>query len=179
MAGDININEVAIIGDAGAGAREADELAAVVGEGGGAIQQYGRQVLIAGVHLDRARTIVERQAPGMTVTDEAGAIPEAATSGLDEDEALGLEAFALRQSSEYAAAKARRPLDGVPWDSGEAMTPDYPTLERPETAESVPAGARLAGRVTVGLIIVEGPTAYNLQFTAAERTQVVAEVQNG
>jgi len=59
------------------------------------------------------------------------------------------------------------------------MTLDDLTPETSETAESVPAGARLAGRVAVGLIIVEGPTAHNLQFTDAERTKVVTEVQSG
>ncbi len=36
----------------------------------------------------------------------------------------------------------------------------------------------MEGSVAVGLVIVEGPTV-DLQFTAAERTKVVAEVQNG
>jgi hypothetical protein len=182
MAGDINIHEEAIVGGAGAGARDVDELAAVVGEGGGAIHQYGRQVLIAADPSPRVREIVERQLPGATVTTEAGAISEDARDGLEEVEALGLEAFALRQSDEYAAAKAQRPLDGEPWDSEEATTPDlrgYAVAEAPEVAEAVPAGARLGGRVAVGIIIVEGPTAHNLQFAEPERTQVVAEVQNG
>ncbi|WP_322762258.1 hypothetical protein [Frankia sp. Cr2] len=41
-----------------------------------------------------------------------------------------------------------------------------------------PTSSFMEGSVAVGLIIVEGPTA-DLQFTAAERTKVVAEVQNG
>ena len=41
-----------------------------------------------------------------------------------------------------------------------------------------PTSSRLTGRVAVGIVIVEGPTA-DLKFTAAERTKVVAEVQNG
>ncbi|CAO5167592.1 conserved hypothetical protein [Frankia sp. AiPs1] len=45
-------------------------------------------------------------------------------------------------------------------------------------AASTPTSSRLEGSVAVGLILVEGPTA-DLQFTAAERTKVVAEVQNG
>jgi len=115
------------------------------------------------------------------VTTDTRAIPEAVTSGLDEIEAVGLEAFALRQSDEYAAAKARRPLDGEPWNTEEALPPDAPAAEEYEVpeAESVPAGARLNGRVAVGIIFVDGPAAHSLQFTAAERTNAVAEVQNG
>jgi hypothetical protein len=181
MAGDIDVHEEAIVGDVGADARGADELAASVVEGGGAIHQYGRQVLIATVLPNRAREIVEQRVPGATVAAEAAAVSESVRGGLDEVEALGLEAFALRQSEEYGAAKAQRPLDGEPWDSEEATTPDLPSYEEPEAPEAgaLPAGARLGGRVAVGLIIVEGPTAHNLQFSAQEQTKVVAEVQNG
>jgi len=178
MAGDIGIHEVAIVG--GAGAPDVGELVALVAEEGGeATHRYGPRVLIAAVPPEGAR-VVERHAPGVTVAAEAGAIPEAVTSGLDEVGALGLEAFALRQSDEYAAAKAQRPLDGEVWDTEEALPPDAPAAEEYEVpeAESVPAGARLNGRVAVGIIIVEGPTAA-LQFTQAERTNAVAEVQNG
>ena len=41
-----------------------------------------------------------------------------------------------------------------------------------------PTSQRLTGSIAVGIIIVEGPTA-NLKFSVAERTKVVAEVQNG
>lgn len=44
-------------------------------------------------------------------------------------------------------------------------------------AES-PTSQRLTGSIAVGIIIVEGPNA-NLKFSEAERTKVVAEVQNG
>jgi hypothetical protein len=179
MAGDVGIYEVAIVG--GADAPDVGELATLVAEeGAGATHRYGRRVLIAAVPPDGAQA-VERQVPEVTVAAGAGAVDEATTSGLDEIEALGLEAFALRQSDEYAAAKARRPLDGEPWNTEEALPPDAPTseeLEVPE-AESVPTGARLNGRVAVGLIFVEGPTAHNLQFTDAEQRTAVAEVQNG
>jgi len=196
MAGDVDVHEEAIVVDAGAAPHGVDELAAVVREGGGATHQYGRQVLIAAVPPHRARAIVERQVPGATVTAEAAAIPESARGGLVEVEALGLEAFALRQSEEYAAAKASRHLDGELWDYEPAAAPappDYAALEAPGAgleagpeAGAPPArarpraqlGIRLGGRVAVGLIIVEGPADRNLQFTAAEQTQVVAEVQN-
>ncbi|MCM3883786.1 hypothetical protein [Frankia sp. R82] len=48
----------------------------------------------------------------------------------------------------------------------------------PSGAASAPTSTKLEGSVAVGLILVEGPTP-DLQFTAAERTKVVAEVQNG
>jgi len=43
---------------------------------------------------------------------------------------------------------------------------------------TAPLSSYLEGAVAVGLVLVEGPTA-DLQFTAAERTKVVAEAQNG
>jgi hypothetical protein len=46
------------------------------------------------------------------------------------------------------------------------------------SATDAPTSAYLEGTVAVGLVLVEGPTA-DLQFTAAERTKIVAEVQNG
>jgi len=46
------------------------------------------------------------------------------------------------------------------------------------SSASAPTSAKLEGPVAIGLIIVEGPTT-DLQFSAAERTKVVAEVQNG
>ncbi|ONH31394.1 hypothetical protein [Pseudofrankia asymbiotica] len=45
-------------------------------------------------------------------------------------------------------------------------------------AGAAPLSSYLEGSVAVGLVLIEGPTA-DLQFTAAERTKVVAEVQNG
>ena len=45
-------------------------------------------------------------------------------------------------------------------------------------AGAAPLSSYLEGSVAVGLVLVEGPTS-DLQFTAAERTKVVAEAQNG
>ncbi|MCK9893884.1 hypothetical protein [Frankia sp. AgB32] len=56
-------------------------------------------------------------------------------------------------------------------------TPDSTAVATPATAGS-PTSSRLEGSVAIGLVIVEGPTT-DLQFSAAERTKVVAEVQNG
>ncbi|MGW5055534.1 hypothetical protein [Actinokineospora sp. NPDC004072] len=98
---------------------------------------------------------------------------------LDETGALGVAAFALRESAEFAAAKARRPLDGVDWGEGDA--PDHFDGEEESGAQDAAGAAlsaRLTGRVAVGVVIVEGPTDA-LRFSADERTKVVAEVQNG
>ncbi|WP_239332504.1 hypothetical protein [Frankia sp. CiP3] len=45
-------------------------------------------------------------------------------------------------------------------------------------APAMPTSGFMEGSIAIGLVIVEGPTG-DLQFTAAERTKVVAEVQNG
>jgi hypothetical protein len=183
MAGDIGIYEQALVG--GAGAPDVSGLATEIVEGSGRVtHQYGSRVLVATLPTDGARAI-ERRAPEVTVTEEAGALSEATTGGLDEAEALGLEAFSLRQSEQYVLAKAQRPLAGAAWDSEEATAPDDPGPEEPEppaldalAAAAAPTSARLAGKVAVGLVIVAGTRA-DLAFTAAERTKVVAEVQNG
>src|SRR5918993_1387931 len=118
MAGDVGIHEQAIVD--GTGARDVSGLATEIVEGSGRVtHQYGSRVLVAALPPDAAQAI-ERQVPDVTVTAEAEAISESTTSGLDQDEALGLRAFALRQSDQFILAKAQRPLDGAAWDSEEA-----------------------------------------------------------
>ncbi len=179
MAGDIGIREQAIVlpfGEFDAGAQ-----AAVVEASGGVTHQYGPRVVIAGVPAVAQRPM-DGHLAAATITEEPLALTEAVRAGLDEVGAMGLEAFALRQSSDYAAAKARRPLNGERWDSGAAQPPDAHeeagSEALAEQAGAPPTSARLIGRVAVGLVIVEGPTD-NLKFSHAERTKVVAEVQNG
>ncbi|GAA3031248.1 hypothetical protein [Actinokineospora globicatena] len=96
---------------------------------------------------------------------------------LDELAAIGLAALRLRESTEYAEAKSQRPLDGASWDDGDAPDADD-DADASAVDSGAPLSARLTGRVAVGIVIVDGPTA-DLQFSAAERTKVVAEVQNG
>jgi len=181
MAGDIGILEHALI--LPAGAFDAGAQAAVEQASGGVTHQYGPRVIIAAVP-PVAGSPLQQQLPPGTVAEEPTAIPETVKSGLDEMGAIGLEAFSLRQSSGYAAAKAQRPLNGESWESGAALPPDAPpgmTIEEagaPEVGLAAPTSARLMGTVAVGLIIVEGPTD-SLKFSSAERTKVVAEVQNG
>jgi hypothetical protein len=98
---------------------------------------------------------------------------------------MGLAAFDLRQSESFGEAKANRPLQGEQWDTGAALAPDGYHVNHDDTESLVaralagaPTSARLTGKVAVGIIIVQGPTA-DLKFSAAEQTKVVAEVQNG
>jgi hypothetical protein len=182
MAGDLKINEQVVILPAGsppgAGARSAVEQAS-----SGVTHQYGARVIIAAMP-SAARSAIQQQSPQAILAEETAAIPAAMRSGLNEDEALGIEAFSLRQSAEYKAQKAQRPLAGEAWDTGAASRPDA-IHEDAEGTEAVtaragapPTSARLTGKVAVGVIIVQGPS-NNLKFSAAERTKVVAEVQNG
>jgi hypothetical protein len=105
---------------------------------------------------------------------------------LSPQERLGYSAFMLRESDEYQAAKANRPRDGESWDAspetqGGCTLPiadeDAARAMATGLAEA-PTSQRLTGSIAIGIIIVEGPNA-NLKFSAAERTKIVAEVQNG
>ncbi|HEX8142878.1 MAG TPA: hypothetical protein VF553_09800 [Pyrinomonadaceae bacterium] len=179
MAGDLNINEQVIV--LTAGAPVAGAQAAVEQVSGGVTHQYGQRVIIAAAPPATSEAL-QQQAPYATMATESAAIPQAVMGGLDKQEALGLEAFSLRQSQEYKAAKAARPLAEEPWDSGAGMAPDAYHEEagaaEAEAEAAAPTSSRLTGKVAVSLIIVEGPTAA-LKFSTAERTKVVAEVQNG
>jgi len=180
MAGDVGIHEQLVVHAEGA-PDAAQAAGAVEAIGGGVTHQYGPRVLIAAIPPNAVPSLREQVSQAQVSADPAG-LAEETTRGLDEMGALGLEAFSLRQSAEYGTVKAQRPLAGEAWDAAEAEPPDYHE-EGPGTEAEVSAGAsatsaRLTGRVAVGLIIVEGPTA-DLKFSADERTKVVAEVQNG
>ena len=186
MAGDLKIYEQAVVLKDGApesGARSAAR-SAVEQASGGVTHQYGQRVIIAAVPPTATQSFQQRTFAA--VTGESASVPDAARSGLSEEEILGLDAFSLRLSPEYKEAKAQRPLDDQPWDTDEASHPDAHNEEAESFAAEARSGAeaqaptssRLTGKVAVGIIIVEGPTA-DLKFSAAERTKVVAEVQNG
>ena len=74
----------------------------------------------------------------------------------------------------------RRELGFQPGDAALLHAPDERAGHAAEAMAmaEAPTSQRLTGSVAVGIIIVEGPNA-NLTFSAAERTKVVAEVQNG
>jgi hypothetical protein len=104
-----------------------------------------------------------------------------APAGLDEVERLGLAALRLRESDAYRAAKRHRPRAGDVWDMRDCTTvvpAPQPRALRPGAPAPAPTSAYFEGSVAVGIVIVEGPTA-SLKFSDAERTKVVAEVQNG
>lgn len=108
--------------------------------------------------------------------------------GASNVEELGIAAWNLRRSSAFAEAKAERPREGEAWDLTGATpdAPDGPGMTH--VAEGQPTDQRgfflsdlspyLLGSVAVGIVIVEGPTP-DLKFSDAERTKVVAEVQEG
>ena len=181
MAGDLRLHEKVLIRSAeGAEAfSQADEPL-----GGGVTHQYGQRVIITALPPDLGESAL--QSTGIAAFTEAPeSVPESTLNGLTEEEAMGLAAFQLRQSTLYKGQKANRKLNNEPWDSGKATAPDGggvhldSEMELAANAEAPsPTSSRLTGSIAVGIIIVEGPTAA-LKFSADERTKVVAEVQNG
>ena len=116
----------------------------------------------------------------------AGSIPPAPDEAiqpdeLDETERLGLAALQLRESDEYRDAKLRRPRDGEPWEMTDCTAVEPPPPSPPAPGAVAPPGptsSYLEGSVAVGVVIVQGPDS-GLKFSEAERTKVIAEVQNG
>ena len=177
MAGDLQIHEEVIVHaeDAPTAAASAEVVTRL---SGGVTHEYGPRVVIAAIPPGAAEAVQER-VHGVEIVEKPAAVSDETGRGLDEVGTLGLEAHALRLSPEYAAAKADRPLAGEAWDSAEPPDPpDDQDLQAPDMGAAAATSARLTGKVAVGLIIVEGPTAA-LKFSADERTNVVAEVQNG
>jgi len=160
--------------------RKSRAAPAPIDNDGGVLHYYGPHVQI-------------RRAMPMDIggtTFPAQPTPRALPEELTPTEKLGVNAFKLRQSPKYRAAKAKRPRDGEAWDL-KGCSPhanDSPTRGAltPVTVGETPSGSRavgggmpfLAGSVGVAIIIVNGPTAAT-RFTAAESTKVVAEVQAG
>ena len=178
MAGDIGIREKAVIlPEAGSLAAEA----AIPGLPGGVKHVYGFRVMVVEVPEEAGAEALA--APGAAMVEDAASVPADVLASLSLPEQLGLQALSLRQSASYVAAKAVRPHDGRHWDSSVADQPACHDITLADSAEALapagaPTSARLTGSIAVGIIIVEGPTAA-LTFSSAERTKVVAEVQNG
>ena len=172
MAGDVKIREHLTI------LRGAAAMRAALGgklDVPRAVHRYGEKVVIG---LEAVRP--DAGADYSAVTEEAA--PKAQLEGLSEIERMGVEAFQLRLSPEFEQAKRNRPRDGEEWNMHgcTAVAQSLPAAAQRaiEAHAGEPTSAFLEGSVAVGIIIVEGPTA-DLRFTEAERTQVVAEVQNG
>lgn len=182
MAGDVGVRERLVL----SGPSELPGALAVVEAAPSAnvLHQYG-SVLIVSSEDGGADADLDAALPGDLHPLTAGAVTKRARQQLTETEALGVAALELRSSNAYAATKAARPHDGEPWDSRDTAPPGCDVSGPGELGLSPTAGApgdplsqRLSGRVAVGLVMVEGPTAA-LQFSEAERTTVVAETQNG
>jgi hypothetical protein len=171
MTADLPIEEGLVLdvpqaGGIGALAAEADPTARV-------LHTYGERVKVVGLPT------AALGGPG--VASSAVVTPEV-LGGLSETEQLGVLALQLRQSTAYAEVKHARPRQGEQWDMRGGCLEQDPMAGTAGAQANVPRGAPtsayLEGKVAVGVILVEGPTAA-LQFSAAERTKVVAEVQAG
>jgi len=159
MAGDLRVIERAVIESAARAAEPAQLWP------GRAIHQYGRLKILA-LPEDRAGVAERELAPVTTV-------------GLSELERMGLAALQLRESAQYRSVKQNRPRAGERWDMTACTTyGSPPAAARAAVAAAAPTSSYLEGTVAVGIVIVQGPTA-DLKFSEAERTKVVAEVQNG
>ncbi|MFF0747469.1 RICIN domain-containing protein [Streptomyces sp. NPDC004111] len=174
MAGDLRVLEGITIGTT---------ITAAAPEGAGqVVHHYGR----VGV-VQRRPDDSGQEAPGDGAAREE--VPLRSATGLSEPEVaalgplelMGVEALRLRESAAYRSAKRSRPRSGESWDMAGCTS----VVPRPEDIRASlgpgaagPTSSYLEGSVAVGIVIVEGPTA-GLKFSAAERTKVVAEVQNG
>jgi hypothetical protein len=174
MAGDLDISEYLHVLDAAGAASSA--RTAVTGVGTiqpPFIHRYGERVLIASE---------SGGADSPSTLPEAAAMLVVGASGFSEVEQLGLAAFQLRNEPQYKRAKRNRRRNGQAWNmrgcSEPAPSPVAGAMVATDAFANAPTSAFLEGSVAVGIVIVEGPTAA-LQFSAAERTKVVAEVQNG
>lgn len=185
MAGDVAVHEELVLGSSPAAGPEAVE-GAVERVRGHVVHEYGQQVAIVQMDPGEVDALTDVLPEGVQAAPRR--LTKAARGRLSDSESLGLEAFERRISDEYAQAKAARPLEGVGWDEApDAVAPGCAELATaPAPADALEAqshvpvalSARLSGSVAVGLVIVEGPNAA-LQFSANERTTVVAETQNG
>ena len=159
-------------------------MGAIEARGAQVLQRYGDRVLICAAPPKSAEAIDALK----TVKAVHACTGTASAAWCDRAEELGIEAWNLRRSKGFAAAKAERPREGVAWDQA-GVTPEAPDgpgmTHVTEAGPAEPHGfigsdlsPYLIGSVAVGLVIVDGPTP-DLQFSDAEKTKVVAEVQEG
>lgn len=174
MAGDIRIRERAVI---------LPETRALSAETTVEASAARRVVHVYGSRVVVMETSADDRAAAAAV--ESVDATDAVLSSLSPEERLGYQAYLLRESDAYLAAKTQRPRDGASWDTSPEMQAScvaFAEEARAADALSGQAGAptsqRLTGSIAVGIVIVDGPSA-SLKFSAAERTKVIAEVQNG
>jgi hypothetical protein len=186
VAGDVDVHEELVLGQAADEGVAASLASAAERANAYVLHSYGPRVAVAQVDPTEASVLAEALPGDMTVAPAR--ITKSARRSLSDTEQLGLAAFELRTSDGFAEAKANRPLAGVVWDGADEASPpgcaELATASAPASSAdalshvAVPLSARLSGSVAVGLVVVEGPTTA-LQFDATERAKVVAETQNG
>ncbi len=156
-----------------------------------------------------AERVLVRYGDRVLITDGVESTPGGLTGrtsvpgsldGLNVTERLGVEAFRLRHSTEWAQAKLARPRQDEDWDMLSCAGAPATTIPgqvpgqqgSPTLIDDAPAPVRAAagappveglndfleGPVGLAIVIVDGPTAA-LSFSAGERTKVAAEVQEG
>src|SRR6187200_3063604 len=140
MAGDIGIEERAIVLAPAAESTLAAAMTTIRQVAGGAIQQYGPRVVIGEVPAAAAERI-EAEVSGAKVVAVPSSLSSATMVDMDDAGRIGLAAFELRQSAEYARAKAERPLQGSSWDVDPPGPPGPPEgeVEPPGGAMESPA----------------------------------------
>jgi hypothetical protein len=186
VAGDVEVHEELVLGQAADETAAASLAAAAEQLNAHVLHSYGPRVAVAQVDPADAPVLSEALPGDMTVAPAR--IAKSVRQRLSDSERLGLAAFELRVSAEFAEAKANRPLQGAVWDGSDlasapgcaelAAAPSQAPTDEARSHAAIPLSARLSGSVAVGLVLVEGPTAA-LQFDATERAKVVAETQNG
>ena len=149
MAGDLPLEETLVLIDG-------DQLGAASAAApptGRVLHEYGDRVRVATPSLDQGAAPA---APPAEVSAEV-------LARLSETEALGVSAIQLRLSDEYVEAKAQRPRQGEQWDMDYSCTEQSQAAAPEEAGAPVPPGAPtsayLEGRVSVGVIMVDGPSA--------------------
>ncbi len=169
MAGDLPFRENLVIHDAARPLSAAEAGAAAAVRPPKVLLRFGPRVEI---QLDTTQPAAEA-AP-------VQAIPQAVLATLDDNERFGVEAMQLRTSQAFADAKAKRPRDGEVWDMPGCAGAPVPASSPAAAARAGAPGTSdfLMGSVSLGVVIVNGPTAAT-QFSAAEQTKIVAEVQAG
>ncbi|HEY6417160.1 MAG TPA: hypothetical protein VIX41_13005, partial [Acidimicrobiales bacterium] len=121
MAGDVDVHEELVLGQA-ADEGVAASLASVASQANAhVLHSYGPRVAVAQVDPTEASVLAEALPGDMTVAPAR--VTKSARRTLSDTEELGLAAFELRTSDRYAEAKANRPFAGVVWDGAAEASP--------------------------------------------------------
>ena len=121
MAGDVDVHEELVLGQAADEAVAASLASAVERANAHVLHSYGPRVAVAQVDPTEASVLADALPGDMTVAPAR--ITKSARRSLSETEQLGLAAFELRTSDGFAEAKANRPLAGVVWDGAVQASP--------------------------------------------------------